>query len=205
MAKEIEIKFLNIDHDDMRAKLKALGAKLKSPRTLYKRINLDFKDDLLHKLGSWVRLRDEGDKITLTHKIHSKSKKDQLKIEEFEITVNSFDHAVSFLESINMKVKTYQENYRENWSLKTQSGLVEVALDQWPHVRPHIEIELESGDEKSLEEACQMLNLNFTQAINDDICPVYMAEYDISERSQLYDLEGGFRFNSPIKLNRKLT
>ncbi len=83
-------------------------------------IYLDFKDDLLHKLGSWVRLRDEGDKITLTHKIHSKSKKDQLKIEEFEITVNNFDDAVIFLESLNMKVKTYQENYRENWILKLQ-------------------------------------------------------------------------------------
>lgn len=206
MAKEIEVKFLNTNHDEMRAKLNALGAKLKSPKTLYKRINLDFKDNSLHKLGSWVRLRDEGDKITLTHKIHKKDEEGQLlKVEEFEITVNSLDQAVSFLESINMKVKTYQENYRENWSLKTQSGLVEVALDQWPHVRPHIEIELESGDEESLKEACQALNLDFSEAVNDDICPVYMAEYDISKRSQLYNLDGGLRFNSPIKLNRKLT
>jgi hypothetical protein len=39
--------------------------------------------------------------------------------------------------------------------------------------------------------------------LQDDICPVYFAEYQVENRGQLYSLEGGFRFDAPIKLNRK--
>jgi adenylate cyclase class 2 len=203
MAQEIEVKFLNINHDDIRAKLKELGAKLKSPKTLYRRINLDFDDGRLAKIGGWVRLRDEGDKITLTHKIHKNNSSGELEISEFEVVVDDFDSTKEFLESLGMLVKTYQENYRENWLLNLESGSVEVALDQWPHVKPHIELELESGNPRVIKQACKLLNLNYENALNDDICPVYIEEYYVSDRTELYNLKGGFRFDTPIELKRR--
>lgn len=204
MAKEVEVKILDIDHQNLGAVLKSSAAKLKSPKTMYRRVNLDFEDGRLAGKGGWVRLRDEGDKITLTHKIHTKLKDGELQVDEKEVIVDNFEDALEFLRSIGLKVKTYQENYRENWILKTKSGTVEVALDQWPHVKPHVEIELEEGSEKAIEEACKILSLDFSSAINDDICPVYMAEFEIEDRNQLYDLEEGFRFDQPIKFKRRV-
>ena len=205
MAKEIEVKFLNVDHDKMRAKLKTLGAKLKTPKTLFRRINLDLHDRYLSEIGSWLRLRDEGSKVTLTHKIHSKDASGELITKEFETEVSSFESALELLLSMGMVQKSYQENYRENWVLSLDEGEVEVALDQWPHVKPHVEIEFLSGKnpKAALKKAAKMLGLDYEKAVNDDICPVYFAEYQVENREQLYSLEGGFRFDAQIKLVRK--
>ena len=205
MAKEIEVKFLDVNHAVIRAKLKTLGAKLKTPKTLFRRINLDLHDRHLSEIGSWLRLRDEGSKVTLTHKIHSKDAGGELITKEFETEVSSFESALELLLSMGMIQKAYQENYRENWVLSLDEGEVEVALDQWPHVKPHIEIEFLSGKnpKAALKKVAKMLGLDYKKAVNDDICPVYFAEYQVENREQLYSLEGGFRFGNPIKLTRK--
>jgi adenylate cyclase class 2 len=69
MQTEIEAKFLNVDHSTIRKKLKKVGAvRIQSVR-LMRRKNFDFKDLSLEKEKSgWVRVRDEGDKVTLSYK-----------------------------------------------------------------------------------------------------------------------------------------
>ncbi len=64
---EIEIKFLNIDPKIIEEKLLSIGAK-KASDYHFKRIIFDYSDFRLDKQGAWIRLRDEGDKVTLAFK-----------------------------------------------------------------------------------------------------------------------------------------
>ena len=64
MKTEIEAKFLNISPDKLREKLRALGAKLLHAERAMRRKVFDFPNNRLGKEGAWVRVRDEGDKIT---------------------------------------------------------------------------------------------------------------------------------------------
>ncbi|MFA5743114.1 MAG: CYTH domain-containing protein [Candidatus Paceibacterota bacterium] len=65
---EIEAKFLGIDTEKLRDLLKKNGAALVHSECLMKRNNFDYPDARLEKIGGWVRVRDEGDKITLSYK-----------------------------------------------------------------------------------------------------------------------------------------
>lgn len=68
MQTEIEAKWLNIDIDLMRNKLEKNGAQLVHPERQMRRCTFDFPDKKLHQVNGWVRVRDEGDKVTLSYK-----------------------------------------------------------------------------------------------------------------------------------------
>ena len=55
---EFEAKFLNINKDEIREKLKQVGAELVRPEFWQKRINFDLPEETPH---TWIRVRDEGD------------------------------------------------------------------------------------------------------------------------------------------------
>ena len=64
---EIEVKFLDINPAAIQERLKNIGAN-KVGQYFYRRRVFDYPDLRLDKQGAWIRLRDEGDKITLTFK-----------------------------------------------------------------------------------------------------------------------------------------
>ena len=68
MQTEIEAKFPDIDPVDLRGRLKKIGATQKHPEVLMKRKTFDLPDNSLYAIGGWIRVRDEGDKITLSYK-----------------------------------------------------------------------------------------------------------------------------------------
>ena len=68
MQTEIEAKWLNIDIDAMRNKLKNIGAILVVPERMMTRSPFDFPDFSLEKKHGWVRVRNEGNKTTLSYK-----------------------------------------------------------------------------------------------------------------------------------------
>ncbi|PIR04648.1 MAG: hypothetical protein COV57_03295 [Candidatus Liptonbacteria bacterium CG11_big_fil_rev_8_21_14_0_20_35_14] len=105
MKNEYESSFININENEIKEKLEAIGAKLIKPKKLQKRII--FKNNTTDESRSWVRLRDEGDKITLTLKqvldsasIHG--------TKEIEIIVNNFNKTAELLKNSGL----YQENYQ---------------------------------------------------------------------------------------------
>jgi inorganic triphosphatase YgiF len=60
MQQEIEVKFLNVSHKNVREKLAKLGAKCTVPMRLMRRVVVDYPDKRLQKSGdSWMRIRDE--------------------------------------------------------------------------------------------------------------------------------------------------
>ena len=173
MQTEIEAKFLNTDHDAIRAKLKKLGAKLEHPKRLMRRRNFDFQSLSLDKINGWVRVRDEGDKITMTYKqldhrgLHG--------TKEVNLTIDDYEQAKAFLEAVNLECKSEQETTRESWSLDG----VQIELDEWPWIKPFIE--LEAKDEAGIKQAAKKLGLDWSKATHGSVELAYQAEYDVTD------------------------
>lgn len=173
MKTEIEAKWLDVSHDDMRQKLKACGATLITPERLMTRANFDHEDGRLQKIGGWVRVRNEGDKVTLSYKQLDDRSLQGTK--EVTVAVDDFDTTCSFLKSIGLRVKSYQETKRESWRL----GKVEIELDTWPWIPSFVEIEAPS--EKTLREVAAKLELDYSRALHGSVEPAYQAVYDVTE------------------------
>ena len=173
MQTEIEAKFLNVNHDEIRNKLKVLGATCEQPMRLMRRKNYDYPDSRLEKIGGWVRVRDEGDKTTLAYKQLNHRGVDGTK--EVSVVVNSFDDTCLLLDNIGLEMKSYQETRRESWTLND----IQIELDEWPWVKPYIEIEAKS--EESMFELAEKLGFNKAEAVHGSVEIVYLSEYDVTE------------------------
>ena len=153
---EVEVKFLDIDPDSLIKKLEELGAQRIFER-LYKRRVFDYPDWRLDKKYSWLRLRDEGDQITLAFKKRvkpgQKGENDQ-SMQENEVIVSDFEKTTDILLNIGLTEKSYQENKRIRYILND----IELDIDFWPQIPPYLEIEAESWEK--IEEAIKFLELN---------------------------------------------
>ena len=74
-------------------KLKGINAKLIHPERFMIRECFDYPDSSLEKIGGWVRVRDEGDKITMSYKqlndrtLHG-TKEVSVVVDNFNLTCN---------------------------------------------------------------------------------------------------------------------
>lgn len=174
MQTEIEAKFLDINHDDMRAKLRALGAVCNQPERLMRRKTYDSPDKRLRKEhNGWARVRDEGDKITMSYKQLNDRSFHGTK--EVQVIVDSFDNGDAFLHAIGLTPTSYQETKRESWSL----GELEIDLDEWPWAKSFIEIE--GPNEEAVRLLAEKLGLDWSQVLHGSVEVVYQAEYDVTE------------------------
>jgi adenylate cyclase, class 2 len=136
---EYEATFVNVDKEDIRSRLKALNAELRRPEFFQKRIVLDMPPERDIK-GGFMRVRDEGDKVTLTFKIVDGGKiTDQ---HETVVTVNDYDSTVFILTTLGCIPRAYEETYRELWVIDN----VEVTIDTWPFLGPIVEVEAKSEE-----------------------------------------------------------
>lgn len=173
MQTEIEAKWLNIDVATLRRKLESVGATLVQPERLMMRRIYDYPDMRLEKTGGWVRVRNEGNKITLSYK--QLSDRTVLGTKEVSVIVDDFDATCSLLEAIGMKSNSFQETKRESWKL----GRVEVELDTWPWIPSFVEIEAPS--EKELQSTAEKLGLAYSEALHGSVETAYQAVYAVSE------------------------
>lgn len=173
MQTEIEAKWLNIDLDLMRKKLESIGAVLVQPERLMTRSVFDYSDKRLAKNGGWVRVRNEGNKTTLSYKQLNDRTLHGTK--EISVVVDDFDKTCNFLKSIGLKSKSFQETKRESWKL----GNVEIELDTWPWIPSFIEIE--AGNENDLKNIASKLGLDFINALHGSVETAYQVVYDVTE------------------------
>ena len=134
MEIEYEATFCNINKNDVKGSVKKAGAKLVKSEFMQKRVVFNLPSG--HEInGGWLRVCDEGDKITLSLKVIDGDEIYNQK--EICLKVDDFSNAVILLESIGCKRKAYQESMRELWILDD----TEICIDEWPYLEPYVEVE----------------------------------------------------------------
>ena len=173
MKTEIEAKFADIDIDEIRAALKAAGAMCEQPMRLMRRALIEEPHHA--KEHSFLRIRDEGDKVTLTFK----RRKDPYNpgidgVKEIEVEVSDFDDTLTIFSEAGWHYMTFQESKRETWKL----GEAEVVIDEWPWLEPYIEIEGET--EAIIKAAAEKLGLKWDDAQFVNIDVLYNKKYEFA-------------------------
>jgi adenylate cyclase class 2 len=168
MKTEYEATFLGIERSNFVNTLQKAGATLERPEYLQRRVTLELPKEKRDG-HTWLRVRDEGDRITLTLKsVTGGTISDQ---KEDLIVVSDFNGTVALLESIGCEKKSYQESKRELWKL----GEVEITIDTWPFLEPFVEIEGKS--EETVKSAAQKIGLDYGKAIFDTVNEIYKRKY----------------------------
>lgn len=155
---EYEVKFFPINLEKMRQKLKGAGASLKTAQRLMRRCV--FASDANPGMAcTYIRIRDEGDKVTMSAKQHATDgKMDSQK--EYETIVKDFETAHQILLSAGLAQTGYQENKRETWKM-SDGTLVE--LETWPELPSYLEIEGKS--EEAVKKTATLLGLDWNEHI----------------------------------------
>ncbi|MCL5011118.1 MAG: hypothetical protein M1127_02825 [Patescibacteria group bacterium] len=128
MQTEYEATFINIDKDKVKEKLKQIGAVLVKPEVLMKRYTFNLFEGQ-DKQCAWARVRDEGDKITMSFKIVNDGgigRIDEQK--EICLKIDDFNNGVEFLKALGCQEKAYQESKREIWQISE----TEICIDEKP-------------------------------------------------------------------------
>lgn len=189
MKTEIEAKFIDIDIDEVRQKLRDIDAVCETPMRLMRRALIE---EARHKQEhSFLRIRDEGDKTTLTFKRrHDPMGKTIDNVKEIEVVVSDFDTTVELFKEAGWEYKTFQESRRETWRL----GEVEVVIDEWPWLNPMIEIEAET--EQEVRGAAETLGFLWSEAVFGSVDVVYDMEFPNMQCRGIIDVKEA-RFENP--------
>lgn len=169
---EIEATFININKDKLRAQLKGLGAKLLQPETLMRRTIFDIDEH------SFVRVRDEGNRITMSYKHLDSLSLSGMK--EVCLDVNDYDEAINFVKVCGLKPKAVQETLREEWQL----GEVELDIDTWPWLPSYVEVE--GPSEAAVKDVAAQLGFDMADAIYGSVDEIYKIYYDVTRHDINY-------------------
>ena len=121
---------------------------------------------------NFLRVRDEGDCITLTLKdVKGNTITGQT---EIQIMVSDFEMTGLLLESMGCTKESHQESKRELWKI----GNTEIMFDTWPFLDTYVEIEGES--ESSVKEIAEALGLDYTQTLFSTVNALYKMKYGLS-------------------------
>ncbi len=159
--RELEVKILNVDLDDMESKLIALGATLISKE---KQVNtlIDSENSFIeNNLDSYLRIRETKSylkndiKYTLTMKknINREGLRENI---ETNVDISDKKGMLSILEDLGYIV--IQEGFKERTSYTL--GNVRFDLDIWDkNTYPYPYMEIEVNDEDELEEMIKLLDI----------------------------------------------
>jgi adenylate cyclase, class 2 len=191
MKTEIEVKFANINIEQVRQALTAAGATCVQPMRLMKRALIEephHQDE-----HAFIRIRDEGDKTTLTFKRRADAAAAAIdSVKEVEVEVSDFDKTVTIFSEAGWHYKTFQESKRETWTCDN----TEVVIDEWPWLKPYIEIEGES--EAEIKQVAEKLGLSWDDVLFGHIDALYEMQYEFQDGIRgVIDLPE-VRFDDPL-------
>lgn len=137
MPRETEIKFVNADHDSLRARIQALGGKGQAKR-FERNLVLDTPDRRLRDASILLRLRQDGRALLTLKKppdgaVQSGGEEPRGKVrmkvwEELETEVADFEAMLAVLRGLGYVTAFAYEKYREVWRLDQ----VIICLDTLP-------------------------------------------------------------------------
>jgi predicted adenylyl cyclase CyaB len=162
---------------ELRKRILSIGGKIIKNESIFYHIAYSHP----HKKNKdFIRLRNEGQYITLTYKIHNH----KFPIEH-EIIVNNLNEANNILKLLGCKYKYECHKLREIWKL---DGCKEIVFDTYPGVETYAELECDSIEDIKL--VLQKLNLDTN-----------LDEYNRIKINEYYNVNYGIPYNK----NRKLT
>ncbi len=159
--------------EEYREELKPIGAKLITPERKMRRsiLRQHFNPQLK---SHYVRVRDEGNKVRVSAKIHAEEGGQIGDQKEVDIEVSDYDRAIKLIEMMGFNFNSYQETLRETWEYDG----AEITIDTWPGLLPYSEIEANSAEH--VHEIANKLNFNWDKKIITSVVEVYMKVYGIS-------------------------
>lgn len=186
MPREVECKFLDVDHARLRELLQAAGAR-REGMVFESNEVWDWPDRRLRREGTLLRLRQhagsEGESCILTCKLRKGESTSELKIlEELETRVQSAATLAAILSALGLQPALRYEKVRETWHL---AG-VHVCLDLLPFGR-YLELE---GEPEAIQQARTALELTRS----DPSAATYLALHHEHLRRQGLPLEDSFVF-----------
>ncbi|MFH1430745.1 MAG: CYTH domain-containing protein [Candidatus Uhrbacteria bacterium] len=177
---EYEATFTKIDRDNVRERLRAAGAQCTRPEFLQRRYVFQLPEG--HEIsGGWLRVRDEGNRVTMSVKVVDGDHIEDQK--EICVGVDHMEHAVELLEAIGCVRKAYQETRREQWILDG----VEIDIDEWPWLEPFVEVE--GASEEAVRVVSERIGFDWTAAKFCQVATLYAEKYGLAEDT--------FNSNSP--------
>jgi adenylate cyclase class 2 len=171
---EFEAKFYPIDKEAFREKLKKLGAKLIIPERKMRRAIVD---QVVYPqiMCDYVRVRDEGNVIRLSSKIHAREGGSLSDQKEIDVEVSDYDKTIKIIESLGFNFTIYQETLRETWDYKG----AEITIDTWPGLETLSEIEAHSEEE--VKQLAEELGHNWDKRIVTSVKEIFMKKYGLSK------------------------
>lgn len=151
---EIEVKFYLRHLEDIRKRIIAHGALLKTDRLLERNLRFDTPDRELAVKKHVLRLRQDN-RATLTFKRPQGQVETR---EEFEIEIDDFESGRKILEALGFTVTTLYEKYRETY----QIDLIQVMLDELPF---GCFVEIEGPSIESIRQMSDHLGLRWERRV----------------------------------------
>lgn len=166
-----------------RRRLEHVGARCVQPERLFRRAVYDFPDGLLDRRGAWVRVRDEGDRITMSYKQAPPGAK-IADCFETELMIDSYDNGVTFCEDLGMVRKSYQETKRESWKVSD----AKFDIDTWPGIPTFIEVE--AATEDTVRRYVEELGFAWSDALFGGVSVIYyrflgLPEQEVNQISEI--------------------
>lgn len=197
MKVEYEAKFYPVDKGSVTERLKKNGAKLEQPEVTT--IIAVFNKQANPQINAhYIRVRDEGNVVRMSAKIHAAQDGNVSDQKEADTVVEDFESTVQILECAGLKRSGYQEKKRETWNLNG----AEVVIDTWPGLETYIEIEAES--EEKVQQIAELLDFQWEDRIITSVVEIYMNKYNLTGEEVL-KIMGDLTFdNNPFaKLEAK--
>lgn len=130
--KEIEVKILEANHINLEPKLFELGAKKLFEKEFDVKI-FDTKNKNFEKNNAILRLRKEGERAVLTHKIKIATSNGAKVNEETEIEVSDFEETIKLLEAIGFE----EDKEKAGRKIRNSYQLNNIKIEFDKHLPPY--------------------------------------------------------------------
>jgi len=153
--REKELKFLEVDHEEVEKKLEEMGAEKTFSGEIHDTF-FDKNDKELQNSGQVLRLRSKGGRSVLTWK----GKADFEKVkdrEEIEVEVSNHEEIAKILEKIGLEKTHETRKHRTSYKL----GPVEIELDDFKGRLDHIPefVEIEGKDAETIRKWAKKIGI----------------------------------------------
>ncbi len=175
---ETEVRFLEVNAEELKAKLLKLGASDLGENNLKEVIFYDKAGEWQREKVKFIRVRKDKNGTQMAFKQNLAATADGTK--EIETSVGSFENTIAFLETVGFNPFREQEKRRHSFKIDG----VTVDIDTWPKIPTYVELEGETEDD--LKQLAKKLGLDWSTADMHGATWVIENTYNIPVRTLRY-------------------